>query len=511
MITTDTQASQTREDYDLCIVGAGYAGLNGLNAAAKYMKSGERVVFIDKNASWGGQWNGQYDFVRLHQPYRMFTAGDQKWKLDREPWHLATRREVLDHLASVPVESASHLEVKAYFGHSYTGHVVRQGRIELETTPLPGRHGAGRHGAESGPVRIRARRLLKAAGFDITPLPPFPLSSDRVRSVGLADPVLSAREFLDDDRPVYIIGSGKSAMDCAGHVIRNNRPRRRKVNIIAGRGMWFLSRDRLYPRGARRHVQGALASDLFLTVTRHFDGHNEREVMRGLHREGIVISVFPNAQNCRLGALSLGERDEIRSGTDDVLSGHLVDVEGLRMTIQSGSHRRTIDVDEGAWFINCTTHLKDKGWEPVLADSGLVCAPQFAMGFTGASAYFLTHLWFQNKLDRVSAELFRATFDVEPKLRLVCQVSVMFMANLALATAHLPFHVVSRFEGDFNKWYPLHRQLPVLARVMANRGKILEKAQRVLALRFSDSVPVRGPSDGSEMMDATPDRRLTAA
>jgi hypothetical protein len=87
----------------------------------------------------------------------------------------------------------------------------------------------------------------------------------------------------------------------------------------------------------------------------------------------------------------------------------------------------------------------------------------------------------------------------------------MFMANLALATAHLPFHVVSRFEGDFNKWYPLHRQLPVLARVMANRGKILEKAQRVLALRFSDSVPVRGPSDGSEMMDATPDRRLTAA
>ena len=74
--------------------------------------------------------------------------------------------------------------------------------------------------------------MLKAPGFDITPLPPFRLTSDRIRSVGLADPVLSTREFLDDDRPVYIIGSGKSAMDCAAHVIRNNRPRRRKVNVI---------------------------------------------------------------------------------------------------------------------------------------------------------------------------------------------------------------------------------------------------------------------------------------
>jgi cation diffusion facilitator CzcD-associated flavoprotein CzcO len=60
---------RTVRDCDLCIVGAGYAALNGLNAAAKYMNRGERVVVVDKRASWGGQWNDQYDFVRLHQPY----------------------------------------------------------------------------------------------------------------------------------------------------------------------------------------------------------------------------------------------------------------------------------------------------------------------------------------------------------------------------------------------------------------------------------------------------------
>ena len=56
-------------DCELCIVGAGYAALNALNAAAKYLNKGDRVVVIDRNETWGGQWLGQYDFVRLHQPY----------------------------------------------------------------------------------------------------------------------------------------------------------------------------------------------------------------------------------------------------------------------------------------------------------------------------------------------------------------------------------------------------------------------------------------------------------
>ncbi len=40
----------------LCIVGAGYAGINALNAASKYLKPGDKVVIVDKNHTWGGQW-----------------------------------------------------------------------------------------------------------------------------------------------------------------------------------------------------------------------------------------------------------------------------------------------------------------------------------------------------------------------------------------------------------------------------------------------------------------------
>ena len=114
-MTTD---GQTREalDCELCIVGAGYAALNGLNAAAKYLEKGARVVVVDQSATWGGQWLHQYDFVRLHQPYRMFTAGDQPWTLQRDASYLATRREVIDHLASVPGISAAHLDLRPLFG-----------------------------------------------------------------------------------------------------------------------------------------------------------------------------------------------------------------------------------------------------------------------------------------------------------------------------------------------------------------------------------------------------------
>ena len=38
-----------------------YAGINALNAAAKYLAHGSRVVVVDRNRRWGGQWIDQYE------------------------------------------------------------------------------------------------------------------------------------------------------------------------------------------------------------------------------------------------------------------------------------------------------------------------------------------------------------------------------------------------------------------------------------------------------------------
>ena len=486
-MTTDGRATDSL-DCDLCIIGAGYAALNGLNAAAKHLTKGARVVVIDKNATWGGQWLHQYDFLRLHQPYRMFTAGDQPWTLDRDRSHLATRREVLDHLASVPDLSARQLELKPLFGHVYQGHSLREGRVEVLAAEISGTKPA---------KRIRAKRLLNGIGVDVKPLPAYPLSSTRVRSVAPSDPLLCEPEFLQGNDPVYIIGSGKTAMDVARHLLQHRSAARREINVIAGSGMWFFVRDNLYPTGAQRYLRGTLNSDMFLTMCELYNGQNDAEIMESFRRKGYVHAVWGQAGNCRLGLLSLAERDELCAGVDRVFHGHLIDVEGTSMTIRADGSLQAHKVPEGAYFINCTTHFLQAPHQPVLQDSGLVCAPQHALGLTGTSAYVLTHMWLRGELGAVAHELFRMRIDVEPKVRFATNLGLMAMANVTLINAHLPMKILAGYEGDYNKWYPPYRRLPLLARMLKNRHMLLEKAQRILRLRFSD-----GPDPDHEQLSA---------
>jgi hypothetical protein len=488
MDAKSVSSSERVHDCELCIVGAGYAALNALNAAAKYLNRGDRVVVIDKNETWGGQWLGQYDFVRLHQPYRMFTAGDQRWTLERDPSYLATRREVLDHLSSVPAISAGHLEITPLFRHAYRGHRVREGRVEIEARPVSNNDEA------PTTVRIRARKLLKGTGRGIECLPPFPLSSTRVRSVGVSDPVLTTPSFLESDSPVYVIGSGKTAMDMVLHLARHGR-RRRPVNLILGSGMWFSVRDNFFPSGRRRYTEGTLTADAFLRMCERFDGHNEAAVMASLEKEGLAMNVFGHAANYRLGLLSVGERDTIRASVHEVHRGHLVDVDGGVMTLREGAQRRQLPVTDGSWFINCTSHFRQTPHEPILQEGGAVCAPQMAMGFSGTTAYYVTHLWYMSELADVAPQFFRVRVDVEPKLRFAVHSALMVMANMALAGARMPLSIPGRFQGDFNKWYPLYRRLPMILRVIRSRGEVLHKAERLLKIRYSDA-PDASPHQG---------------
>ena len=82
-LTADAGAmsAAASESCELCIIGAGYAAVNALNAASKYLSTGARVVVVDRGARWGGQWCEQYDYVRLHQPYEQFTAGERTWAI----------------------------------------------------------------------------------------------------------------------------------------------------------------------------------------------------------------------------------------------------------------------------------------------------------------------------------------------------------------------------------------------------------------------------------------------
>ena len=50
-------------------------------------------------------------FVRLHQPYTVFTAGNQPWALSKDSSHLATAKETVSHLEDIAERCSERVEL----------------------------------------------------------------------------------------------------------------------------------------------------------------------------------------------------------------------------------------------------------------------------------------------------------------------------------------------------------------------------------------------------------------
>lgn len=107
------------ETCDVCIVGAGIAGLNALFAASRYLSRDHKVILIDRRARVGGMWVDVYPYVRLHQPHPMFTAGNIEWTLGKDRSYLATKAEVLDHFRHCLDVIRERVQVDEYFGWEF--------------------------------------------------------------------------------------------------------------------------------------------------------------------------------------------------------------------------------------------------------------------------------------------------------------------------------------------------------------------------------------------------------
>ena len=59
--------------------------------------------------------------MRLHQPHRLFTAGNIKWTIGREPDYLASKGEVLDHFEHCPDVLGERVRIETRFGWDYEG------------------------------------------------------------------------------------------------------------------------------------------------------------------------------------------------------------------------------------------------------------------------------------------------------------------------------------------------------------------------------------------------------
>jgi hypothetical protein len=458
--------------HDVCIVGAGISGLNALVVATDYLPRTGRAVIADARPRPGGMWVDTYDYVRLHQPHPIFTAGNIAWQLYARPSHLASKDEVLDHLQHCLEVARRKVQLDERFDTTYVGHEERDGLVEVT---LRDRDGVAH--------TLRTKRLVKAFGHHVQRNQPLATSTSRVRSV--TPETLDLAAISADDAPVWIVGGGKTAMDTA-HRLISDLPGR-EVHLLAGPGVLFARRDTFFPTGARRWWTGTPINTMVREVCERFDGTNEVEV-RDWFRATYGISPVAGATDFFSAYLSEAESTVISQGLRSIKTEYFADAadrgEDVALVYRSGETR---PAPAGSWIVNCTGSLlqAEPPYEPFVSASGNVLSIQMRSSVTGVfpsfAGYYLTHLMFRNGLrDLGLYELDVTALHGKAAPVVIFASMTVTLHNLSLFLDALPTRVLMGCGLDYDLWYPLPRRMAGVAKVMARHRRDREHQRHTL-------------------------------
>jgi hypothetical protein len=452
------------------------------------------VVIVDRRTQWGGNWVDQYQFLRLHQPYRHFTAGTAKWALKKPRSHLAAKGEVLNHFADVAARIGKRLKIEYHWNTEYQEYdeeslaaaEVPKVIVKLKSAKTPGEE-----------VVVQSKKLIRAIGFNITVKSQgLKVTSKSVTSVGAADPVLVAESGGDEQRPIYIIGSGKTAMDVVYHLSKTQRADpstpKRKIVMVAGRGTYFCPRELLFQDKGRWCCGGKLITDWMHELSQDWDGENHAEILKSEMAKGRLISAVPDPEVFQFGVLSRHEVEGVRQALTEVVKGRMKDVvDGVdgsppMLVMASGAK---IPIEKGAVLVNCTEHLFTAPNEPLLSPRGLVMSPQSVLIFPGPTTFYMTMLFYLNKLAKLAPKLHFVRWGDEPKAKLSIRMASVFLANLSVILFSIPPLALLTDRSNFNSYYPLHRQGMAVMRLLWRRSGILSRAQRLCPEKYGDKEP----------------------
>ena len=467
---------------DLCVIGTGIAGLNALNSASEYLSKNDRVLVVDqkpKSQMLGGMWNHVYQYVRLHQPHPLFTIGNKKWTIRKNASYLANREEILSHFKSCYQSLKEKRTIEEQFGYIYQSHEeVKEGeeivvhiQFVASDDSMP-------------PLMVKAKRCIKAFGFNIEPNEPMSFSTDRVHSLSPESPELLDGTVAGDDRPVYVIGGGKTSMDVASLLLSQNPAQ--KINYIVGKGTYFLNRDTFFPEGIKKNWAGKTINLCMLDISYRYDPQQLSCTTRYL-RDKYGLAPFDQATQTFIGLLSPEEAAIIDQSIESTVYDYVLDVtetdEGLCLVYKSG---RKEPIAEGSYLINCTGHIYPKSTtaEPVVSEHGRVLNIQKTAStfiFTSIAGYFLPHVWFRDRFDKVPVLYFNhEDLAKKDKESFLYAFAAQVIHNQLRFFEALPFGILYNCGLNFDKWFPLHRQLPVLADMLLNKKKYLEKTKAVI-------------------------------
>jgi hypothetical protein len=258
------------------------------------------------------------------------------------------------------------------------------------------------------------------------------------------------------------------------------------VNLVAGCGTYFASRDIFFPTGIRRWCAGTPVSRLGAKMTRRFDGTNEEDTGAWL-RSTYATWLTPTTGNFLLGVLSESENKTIAAGLNEVVMDYLADVvdrgNGTELTLRSGAVRT---IQPGSWIVNCTGYLvrDEVPYEPYVSVGGSVLSIQTrsaTMHLSSYMGYFLAHLLFLGKLSEIPLyELDMQELRAKSSATLPFAMFSLVGYNLSLIFDSIGSKAFAECGIDFDRWYPAPRRLVETARFLLTHRRAREQQRRAL-------------------------------
>lgn len=376
------------------------------------------------------------------------------------------------------------LTIVALFGHVYETHDEHAHGVDVQLRDAAG-----------NAVHVRARHCIKAFGFRVPQNPPLALSSRRVHSLSPEDPALLNASAADTDKPIWVIGGGKTGMDTAQALLRQfpSRP----VHLAVGRGTVFMNRDRSFPRGWSRWWRGQPSIETFTDLARRFDGDNEAEVFAYFKRT-YAVHVGERHAYYVLGLQSEEENHFLSQRLASVRNGYLRDAldtdAGAVLCFDDGHHEV---VPTGSSVVNCTGYVMRAAhpYEPYVSPGGAVVSiqPSSAINIlTSFGAYYLTHLLYLDRLRTLPLyALDHEAMAQRNKQGLMFACAAQLILNLYVLADALPVSAFKECGLDFNRWMPLPRRLLALLRLRRERA-MLETHCRQALDRYRARFGLRG-------------------
>ncbi|MDA0824560.1 MAG: potassium transporter, partial [Proteobacteria bacterium] len=438
-----------------------------------------KSMLVDKNPDVGGMWSETYDYVRLHQPHKMFTAGSIPWTINKEPAYLASKPEVLDQFRYCLERLRAKLSLAEFYAYTYEEHreVLTDEGYEAHVICTPSH-------ANQKPLLIKAKKLIKALGFRIPTNDPLKFSSPNVRSLSPNDQNVLGTELAESEAPIYVVGGGKTGMDTV-HALLTNFPNK-QINFIVGRGTIFINRNKSFPRGWGRWWGEPTTLEYTIDLCLRYDGNNENEVFEAFKSERCV-HLDGTGEQFVFGLLSEEENVAIAAGINELIPDYLtdvVDIEGqTTMIFRSGEQK---PIEAGSWFINCSGYVlrEEHVYEPYISEQRTVASIQPTSGIhflTTFASYFLVHLFYLGKLDTLPLyEIDYESFVPKNKVAWPFAALTQSLYNTLLIMDAVPNKVMTDCGVDFDRWFPFYRRLMGGLKLKRNANHYLDHFRSTL-------------------------------